>query len=111
MAAVGTIISCIGLACVKLFGTQEIFVQEPIIYCYLVLLALVEVFSGITLTNAFKYGETSYVSLIGNAVIVYGFFADIMVFNTQITAGQGIGALVIVLTLVTVGSLKVQKKL
>jgi len=82
MALVGVIIAVIGLICVYFFTTQKIFAQEPIIYCYLVLLSLVEVSSGICLTNAFKYGETSYVSLVGNAVIVYGFFADIMIFNT-----------------------------
>ena len=107
----GTVIALIGLFYVHYAGTYKFFNQDPTIYFYLLILGIVETFAGIGLTQAFKYGSTSYVCLCGNAIIVYGFMADIMVFQTQISAIQGLGALVIIMTLVTIGSLKNQNKI
>lgn len=85
MTIMGTIIASIGLFCVHQAGTQ-VFSQNPTIYFYLTLLGVVETVAGIGLTQAFKYGTTAYVCLVGNSVILYGFMADIMVFQNQISA-------------------------
>jgi len=78
------------------------------IYVILAGVSSIEAIGLIFMTLGYQNGNVSLLALCANSTIIYGFLADVLVFNQTLSPIEGLGAFIIVITIIIVGTNKIE---